>query len=143
MSITGRSLVSKHNKKKAPPGKNSNHVDYDENMPLLLQKRQKYLTRDASHVKDKSPAKPNQFPATNDKNMYRLQFDQSINLEDIWVDNKTLDYMNKFRDNIFVSSNFMQVENKPAIPQPKLEVTRMQPARTSRASTETSPKAKA
>ena len=136
MSVAGRSLVSKHYKRKASPDKNSTHIDYDENMPILLRKKQKFLTKDASHAKDKSVAKSNQFRPVNEKNFYRLQFDPSINLEDIWVDAKTLDYMNKYRDNIFVSSNFMQVEKT----QPKLEVTRMQPSRSSRA-TDTSPKA--
>ena len=39
---------------------------------------------------------------TDEKFSYLLQFDQSINLDDIWVNSKTLDFLNNYRDNIFV-----------------------------------------
>ena len=35
--------------------------------------------------------------------VYRLQFDPSSSMKDFWVDSKTLRYLNKFRDNVFVS----------------------------------------
>ena len=128
MSITSRTSVAKHKQRKASTGKNSKHVDFDENMPILLRKRQKYNNTAASRARENASNKPNQFPKTSDKNLYKLQFDQSINMQDIWVDSKTLDYMNKYGDNIFVSSNFMQVEDKPqAESQPKPQATRTQP----------------
>ena len=40
----------------------------------------------------------NRFPKTDKNWLYQIKFDQSINFDDIWVDSKTLDFLNTFRD---------------------------------------------
>ena len=37
---------------------------------------------------------------------YKIKFDPSVGIEDIWVDCQTLEYLNSLRENIFVSQSF-------------------------------------
>jgi hypothetical protein len=45
--------------------------------------------------------------------LFRLEFDPSVGINPTWVDTKTLNYLNKLRDNIFASSG--QYDTVPAV----------------------------
>ena len=61
-----------------------------QNLPIFS--KQKIL--DTSKMK----LQMNRFPKTDRNWLYQIKFDQSINFDDIWVDSKTLDFLNTFRD---------------------------------------------
>ena len=42
-------------------------------------------------------------PEADKKWNYRIKFDVSLQLDEIWIDSQTLDYLNSYRENIFVS----------------------------------------
>lgn len=46
---------------------------------------------------------PGKFPQSDPKWNYRIKFDSSLGLEEAWVDSQTLDFINTFRENIYVS----------------------------------------
>ena len=74
------------------------------------------------------------FPPVDPRWVYRIKFDQSLGLDEIWVDSLTLDYLNSLRENIFVSQSF-PVSAMPC-PQPEeVRATRNQPKRKSKLST--------
>ena len=37
---------------------------------------------------------------------YKIKFDASVGIEDIWVDKLTLEYLNSLRENIYASQNY-------------------------------------
>ena len=54
----------------------------------------------------KVPILTSKFPPSDPRLNYRIKFDGSLGLEEVWIDSQTLDYLNTFRENIFVSSAF-------------------------------------
>ena len=63
---------------------------------------------------------------------YKIQFDASLGLEEVWVDSQTLDYLNSFRENIHSSQSFSVPQSSLSIPIPAhthQAATRMQPKR--------------
>ena len=46
------------------------------------------------------------FPMADHRWNYRIKFDVSLGLDEIWIDSQTLDYLNSYRENIFVSQGF-------------------------------------
>lgn len=57
-------------------------------------------------ARSKQLSLPSKFKPTDSAWNYRLKFDSSLGLEEAWVDSQTLDFINSFRENIFVSQNF-------------------------------------
>lgn len=49
---------------------------------------------------------PSKFPLSDPKWLFRIKFEESIDLDEMWIDSVTLDYLNSFRENIFVSQGF-------------------------------------
>jgi len=49
---------------------------------------------------------PSKFPASDPNWHYRVSFEMSTGLEEMWIDSETLNYLNSFRENIFVSQGF-------------------------------------
>ena len=46
------------------------------------------------------------FPESDKRWHYKIKFDVSLQLDELWVDSQTLDYLNSFRDEIFPSQGF-------------------------------------
>ena len=71
---------------------------------------------------------------------YKIKFDSSLGLDEIWIDSQTLDFLNSFRENIYVSQNFPIMTDiaAPPIPIPTTTpalpstATRTQPKRHSK-----------
>jgi len=61
------------------------------------------------------------FPPSDTHWHYRIKFEASLGLGDIWVDSMTLDYLNSFRENIFVSQAFPTPVTIPLQPQANRE----------------------
>ena len=83
------------------------------------------------------------FPPSDPKWHYRIKFEASLGLDDLWVDSLTLDYLNSFRENIFVSQAFpisdsgAPQQDTPVVQEPKKKpkpasATRNQPKRKSK-----------
>lgn len=49
------------------------------------------------------------FPPADPQWLYKVRFDPSVCLESTLVDAQTLDYLNSFRENIFVNQDFSVV----------------------------------
>ena len=77
------------------------------------------------------------FPIADPRWNYKIKFDSSLGLEEVWIDSQTLDFLNSYRENIYVSQNFpLMTDTAPSLPltvpsQPS-EATRTQPKRHSK-----------
>lgn len=80
------------------------------NRPYLLLEKSKHLKRSTSNEKknkNTSASEPlYKYPKSDARWHYRIKFDVSLQLEEMWVDSQTLDYLNSFRDEIFASQGF-------------------------------------
>ena len=77
------------------------------------------------------------FPESDKRWHYKIKFDVSLQLDELWVDSQTLDYLNSFRDEIFPSQGFPlsavpQASQPAARASTNRQATRNQPKRQSK-----------